>query len=122
MARIDLRISPSDTRYAAADVRGFIRDALNTAPAVEVVQELLVTHVEGKLLHPSVVQDHPGECPICSMTLVLKPEEKTVPRPAASGAGKPAMAAPTVGVPGLAEVDLTPGSPRPRPGVPTAKG
>jgi Cu(I)/Ag(I) efflux system membrane fusion protein len=24
-------------------------------------------------MHPSVVQDHPGECPICSMTLVLKP-------------------------------------------------
>ncbi len=25
-------------------------------------------------MHPSVVQDHPGECPICSMTLVPKPE------------------------------------------------
>ncbi len=24
-------------------------------------------------MHPSVVQDHPGECPICSMTLVPKP-------------------------------------------------
>jgi len=59
-------------------------------------------------MHPSVVQDHPGECPICSMTLVLKPEGKTVPRLAAGGAGKPAMAAPTVGLPGLAEVDLTP--------------
>jgi uncharacterized protein (DUF697 family) len=57
MAQIDQRISPSDTRYAAADVRGFITDALNTAPAVEIVQELLVTHVEGKLLHPSVVQE-----------------------------------------------------------------
>jgi len=78
-------------------------------------------------MHPSVVQDHPGECPICSMTLVLKTEGKTnptgamkptagpagmgsemVPRPAASGAGKAAMAAPTPGVPSLADVDLTP--------------
>ena len=24
-------------------------------------------------MHPQVVQDHPGECPICSMSLVLKP-------------------------------------------------
>ena len=42
------------------------------------------------------------------MTLVLKPEGKTVPRPAASGAGQPATAAPILGVSGLAEVDLTP--------------
>jgi Cu(I)/Ag(I) efflux system membrane fusion protein len=55
-------------------------------------------------MHPSVVQDHPGECPICSMTLVLKPEGKASP----SGTMKPATAAPTRGVPGLAEVDLTP--------------
>jgi len=42
-------------------------------------------------MHPSVVQDHPGECPICSMTLVPKPEGKakppTVAKPAASAAG-----------------------------------
>jgi Cu(I)/Ag(I) efflux system membrane fusion protein len=30
-------------------------------------------------MHPSVVQDHPGECPICSMTLVPKPEGKVKP-------------------------------------------
>ena len=30
-------------------------------------------------MHPSVVQDHPGECPICSMTLVPKPEGKAKP-------------------------------------------
>src|SRR3954468_21934513 len=30
-------------------------------------------------MHPSVVQDHPGECPICSMTLVPKPEGKVNP-------------------------------------------
>jgi Cu(I)/Ag(I) efflux system membrane fusion protein len=47
-------------------------------------------------MHPSVVQDHPGECPICSMTLVPKPEGK-------STAGEPKPA-----VPGLAEVELTP--------------
>lgn len=27
-------------------------------------------------MHPGVVQDHPGECPICSMTLVPKPARK----------------------------------------------
>jgi Cu(I)/Ag(I) efflux system membrane fusion protein len=30
-------------------------------------------------MHPSVVQDQPGECPICSMTLVPKPEGKVPP-------------------------------------------
>jgi Cu(I)/Ag(I) efflux system membrane fusion protein len=40
-------------------------------------------------MHPSVVQDHPGECPICSMTLVPKPEGKA--KPAATA--KPAAAA-----------------------------
>jgi Cu(I)/Ag(I) efflux system membrane fusion protein len=54
-------------------------------------------------MHPSVVQDHPGECPICSMTLVPKPE----------GPGKPSStsappAAPGAVVPGLSPVDLTP--------------
>jgi Cu(I)/Ag(I) efflux system membrane fusion protein len=112
-------------------------------------------------MHPSVVQDHPGECPICSMTLVPKPEGKAKPsetmkpgtaagtaamatgqapvggkyycpmhpnrtsddpnarcpdcgmkmvaRPAASADGKPPIAVePKAGVPGLAEVELTP--------------
>lgn len=31
-------------------------------------------------MHPQVVQDHPGECPICSMTLVKKDGEGTRPR------------------------------------------
>jgi Cu(I)/Ag(I) efflux system membrane fusion protein len=51
-------------------------------------------------MHPSVVQDHPGACPICSMTLVLRPEGKVTP----SASMKP----PPASVPGLAEVDLTP--------------
>jgi Cu(I)/Ag(I) efflux system membrane fusion protein len=50
-------------------------------------------------MHPSVVQDHPGECPICSMTLVLKPDGKT------SGSGTTKQIA---GVPGLADIDLSP--------------
>jgi Cu(I)/Ag(I) efflux system membrane fusion protein len=46
-------------------------------------------------MHPSVVQDHPGQCPICSMTLVPKPAGKArSPGPAS--------------VPGLADIDLTP--------------
>ncbi|MDB4973517.1 MAG: uncharacterized protein JWN48_1858, partial [Myxococcaceae bacterium] len=35
-------------------------------------------------MHPSVVQDHPGDCPICNMTLVLRPEGKTESAPSAS--------------------------------------
>src|SRR5206468_8074112 len=30
-------------------------------------------------MHPSIVQDHPGECPICSMTLVPKPAGNAKP-------------------------------------------
>jgi Cu(I)/Ag(I) efflux system membrane fusion protein len=48
-------------------------------------------------MHPSVVQDHPGECPICSMTLV--------PRPAG---GAPHSPPPIPGLPTLSAVDLTP--------------
>lgn len=53
----DYRMSPSEIRYGAADVRAFILDALNTAPAAERVQELLLHHVVGGHLHPSVVQE-----------------------------------------------------------------
>jgi Cu(I)/Ag(I) efflux system membrane fusion protein len=52
-------------------------------------------------MHPSIVQDHPGECPICSMTLVPKPAGPV--KPAAS-----LKATSTAPVPGLAGVDLTP--------------
>ena len=45
-------------------------------------------------MHPSIVQDHPGQCPICSMTLVPKLAPKG--NPAASAAP----------VPGLSPVDL----------------
>ncbi|MFN8546163.1 MAG: efflux RND transporter periplasmic adaptor subunit [Candidatus Binatia bacterium] len=46
-------------------------------------------------MHPSVVSDHPGECPICSMTLV--PVK-----------GEPAMPSAASDLPGLVAVDLTP--------------
>jgi Cu(I)/Ag(I) efflux system membrane fusion protein len=48
-------------------------------------------------MHPSVVQDHPGECPICSMTLVPKPTAVTtmVPAPKARS------------VPTLVDIDLS---------------
>ena len=48
-------------------------------------------------MHPSVVQDHPGQCPICSMTLV--PMSSASEAPAPPPAGAPA---------GLAVVELTP--------------
>ena len=68
------------------------------------------TEASGQLyscpMHPSVVQDHPGECPICSMTLVPKPDGPATP----SSSTAPAVAAPPspAPVPGLAGVDLTP--------------
>jgi membrane fusion protein, copper/silver efflux system len=51
-------------------------------------------------MHPAIVQDHPGDCPICGMTLV--PKAKSSAKPAAAPAD---AAAPP---PGLAAVDLTP--------------
>jgi membrane fusion protein, copper/silver efflux system len=48
-------------------------------------------------MHPSVQQDHPGECPICSMTLVLMPTGD-----AGVGPSVPPQ------VPGLAPVTLSP--------------
>jgi Cu(I)/Ag(I) efflux system membrane fusion protein len=47
-------------------------------------------------MHPSVVMDHPGECPICGMTLV--------PKQAGSAPSKP----PIPGLPALSAVDLSP--------------
>jgi len=82
-------------------------------------------------MHPSIVQDHPGECPICSMTLVPKSNGKVdLPRNPRTGSEPPAMgslgrspispdanrsetgaasgAEAKAVVPGLAEVELTP--------------
>jgi Cu(I)/Ag(I) efflux system membrane fusion protein len=54
-------------------------------------------------MHPSVVQDHPGECPICSMTLVPKPEGAPGQKMKAATTTPAADPRP---VPGLAEIDL----------------
>jgi Cu(I)/Ag(I) efflux system membrane fusion protein len=54
-------------------------------------------------MHPAIVQDHPGDCPICGMTLVPKAKAST-PRSAAGTASDAGAAAP----PGLAAVDLSP--------------
>jgi Cu(I)/Ag(I) efflux system membrane fusion protein len=56
-------------------------------------------------MHPAIVQDHPGQCPICGMTLV--PRQRANPNgapaaPAGSASGGAAA------VPGLSAVDLTP--------------
>jgi membrane fusion protein, copper/silver efflux system len=47
-------------------------------------------------MHPQIVQDHPGECPICSMTLVPKPDAPMV-QPVASARSVPGLA--TVEIP-----------------------
>ena len=51
-------------------------------------------------MHPQIVRDRPGECPICGMTLVPKPKASPPDQRGHAAAG----AAP----PGLAAVDLTP--------------
>jgi Cu(I)/Ag(I) efflux system membrane fusion protein len=51
-------------------------------------------------MHPSIVQDHPGQCPICSMTLVPK-LDTPAPKSGAPGADARPVA-------GLSDVDLTP--------------
>jgi Cu(I)/Ag(I) efflux system membrane fusion protein len=58
-------------------------------------------------MHPSIVQDHPGECPICSMTLVPKPVGKLTPGSAPTTASA-TTAAGEAPVPGLSAVDLPP--------------
>jgi Cu(I)/Ag(I) efflux system membrane fusion protein len=50
-------------------------------------------------MHPSVREDHPGECPICNMTLVA--------RPASADANASAPTSAPASVPGLAPVHLT---------------
>ena len=53
-------------------------------------------------MHPAVVLDHPGQCPICSMTLVplpAAPDGTAVPPPSPASSGAPA---------GLAPIQLTP--------------
>jgi Cu(I)/Ag(I) efflux system membrane fusion protein len=54
-------------------------------------------------MHPSVKQDHPGECPICSMTLVPMPKQAEAAPPASGPTAQP-----TNTVPGLVPVDLPP--------------
>jgi Cu(I)/Ag(I) efflux system membrane fusion protein len=60
-------------------------------------------------MHPQIVQDHPGECPICNMTLVPKPEGPVKPSgtmaPAAAAGGHDAHPAPEP-VPGLVPVEI----------------
>jgi Cu(I)/Ag(I) efflux system membrane fusion protein len=52
-------------------------------------------------MHPAIVQDHPGTCPICGMTLVARPAAEIEAHRAPGDAGTPA-------VPGLAPIQLTP--------------
>jgi hypothetical protein len=49
-------------------------------------------------MHPQIIQDHPGSCPICNMTLV----------PKLSGSGKAPAADAAAGVAGLTAIELTP--------------
>src|SRR5207253_3373450 len=55
-------------------------------------------------MHPSIVMDHPGECPICGMTLVKMAKAS---RPAGANGDSPSATA-TPGVPGLTAIDLSP--------------
>ncbi|HVU51383.1 MAG TPA: efflux RND transporter periplasmic adaptor subunit [Polyangia bacterium] len=55
-------------------------------------------------MHPAIVEDHPGECPICGMTLVPKLE-------AGASSGERAASAAGAGTrppPGLSDIELAP--------------
>jgi Cu(I)/Ag(I) efflux system membrane fusion protein len=54
-------------------------------------------------MHPAIIQDHPGECPICGMTLVRRTAGDIARAPSGG-----ADAGAANGVPGLSPVDLTP--------------
>jgi membrane fusion protein, copper/silver efflux system len=89
---------------AAAWVRWALIAAMGLAAAASVVAYFAPAHDaahDGTLvyycpMHPSIVQDHPGECPICGMTLV----QRTPEQPKSQG--------PQGNVPGLGAVELTP--------------
>lgn len=69
-------------------------------------------------MHPQIVEDRPGECPICTMTLVPKPEvERSEPLSEGMGhaphpsspSGSPPSSRPSDGSPpGLSPIELTP--------------
>ena len=56
-------------------------------------------------MHPSVVQDHPGDCPICNMTLVPRPE---APAPRTASAAADAQDGQTNLPAGLVPIELSP--------------
>src|SRR5438552_4387209 len=65
-------------------------------------------------MHPSVVEDHPGECPICRLTLVeksaggRKPGGVNAPIGGPTDGGMAIEAKGDGGVPGLVPVELSP--------------
>jgi Cu(I)/Ag(I) efflux system membrane fusion protein len=90
----------SVVRWALVVVMGAVAVA-SIAYATGALKKV-ATHAEQVTLytcpmHPAVVQDHPGECPICGMTLVPKQNAGTT-------SAKP-TASP---VAGLSEIELTP--------------
>ena len=58
-------------------------------------------------MHPSIVQDHPGTCPICGMNLV-EVAASSARAPAASGAAPATNGAASPSVGGLAPVEIDP--------------
>jgi membrane fusion protein, copper/silver efflux system len=81
---------------AAAAVASLTYYLRSRAPSVAAARDVWTCP-----MHPGVQQDHPGECPICSMTLVKKEKgQPAAPVPSPT----PGAAAP----PGLVPIDLTP--------------
>jgi Cu(I)/Ag(I) efflux system membrane fusion protein len=76
---------------AIVSIAGTLRTRSQEATKAESAQQLWQCP-----MHPAIVQDHPGECPICGMTLVPK-AKVSAPAPEQRSA-----------VPGLSAIDLTP--------------
>ncbi|MEB2314231.1 MAG: efflux RND transporter periplasmic adaptor subunit [Sorangiineae bacterium] len=59
-------------------------------------------------MHPSVIQDHPGRCPLCGMALVPMKEKPKAAAPTAGHGHEDRPPGERVGVPGLALVTIDP--------------
>jgi membrane fusion protein, copper/silver efflux system len=96
---------------AALLVVALLSAGATAAAAFAIAHQHVAVHGEGAgpavyqcPMHPSVIQDHPGECPICGMKLVKV--EKAKPNGAPSAAARNENVATSAAVSGLASVEI----------------
>ena len=67
-------------------------------------------------MHPQIISDHPGECPICHMDLVLAPETAAPPPSASASVSASAPAPGSASAPGSAPGSAPPAGSAAAPG------